>query len=113
MRVCLCAGWTLGQVKERHLKHENTGDELVGSSLTGVPLYQVSLEFHHVTIIHMLIIKYFSNFMFVKQDVQALNSICLMMVCFIFHKEWTKGNISDDSPLLDSRYYSFTNLEPN
>ena len=36
-----------------------------------------------------------------------------MMVYFIFHKEWTKLNILNDSPLLDSRYYSFANSEPN
>ena len=35
--VCLRAGWTIGRVKERHLKYENAGDELVGRTLTGIP----------------------------------------------------------------------------
>ena len=35
--VCLRAGWKIGRVKERYLKYENAGDELVGSSLTGIP----------------------------------------------------------------------------
>ena len=39
--------------------------------------------------------------------------IYFMMACFIFHKECTKVNISNDSPLLDCRYYSFVNSEPN
>ena len=36
-----------------------------------------------------------------------------MMAHFICHKEWTKGNILNDSLLLDSRYYLFANSEPN
>ena len=35
--VCLRAGWTIGRVKERYLKYENAGDELVGRTLTGIP----------------------------------------------------------------------------
>ena len=34
--VCLRAGWTLGRVKERYLKYEVAGDELVGRTLTGM-----------------------------------------------------------------------------
>ena len=34
--VCLRAGWTIGRVKERYLKYEYAGDELVGRSLTGI-----------------------------------------------------------------------------
>ena len=36
--VCLRAGWTIGRVKERSLKYENTGDEFVGLILTVIPL---------------------------------------------------------------------------
>ena len=35
--VCLRAGWSLGRVKERYLKYEVAGDELVGRVLTGIP----------------------------------------------------------------------------
>ena len=35
--VYLRAGWTIGRVKERNLKYENAGDELVGWTLTGIP----------------------------------------------------------------------------
>ena len=35
------------------------------------------------------------------------------MACFIFHKKCTKGNILNNSKLLDSRYYSLANSEPN
>ena len=31
------AGWTVGRVKEKYLKYENAGDELVGRILTGIP----------------------------------------------------------------------------
>ena len=34
--VCLRGGWSLGRVKERYLKYEVAGDELVGRTLTGI-----------------------------------------------------------------------------
>ena len=36
--VCLRVQWTIGRVKERSLKYENTGDEFVGLILTVIPL---------------------------------------------------------------------------
>ena len=53
----------------------------------------------------LFFIKNLPNFLFPKQDVKAVNLIRSMMASFIFHEEWTKGNISNDSLLLDSRYY--------
>ena len=34
--VCVSAGWTIRRVKERYLKHNNTGDDVVGRILTSI-----------------------------------------------------------------------------
>ena len=62
---------------------------------------------------NLIFSKHLSSFIFPKQDVKTFNLICSMMACFTFHEEWTKGNILNDSPFLNGRYYSFANSEPN
>ena len=54
-----------------------------------------------------------SNLIFPKQFVKAINLIYSIMARFIIHKEWIKGNVSNDPPLLGSRYYLFAHSEPN
>ena len=82
--VCLRAGWTLDRVNECNLKYENTGDELVGRTLKGIPPMSggvgVSPCFFHSNA-NLIFIK--NNIIFPKQDVKALNLIHSMMACFI------------------------------
>ena len=114
--VYRCARWTLGQIQESYLNYKNAGNELVGGNLTGIPpiLGEFGVSaFYYNSHANINLIKKLSNFIFPEQDVKAINLIHAMMAYFIFHEKWTKSMILNDSSLLDSRYYSFANLEPN
>ena len=34
--ICLCAGWSMGTVKSRYLRHEVAGDQFCGCTVTGL-----------------------------------------------------------------------------
>ena len=91
--VYLRAGWTIGRVKERYLKYENVGDELVGQTLTGIP--PTSCEFG---ISPVYFISQASNeqqiddFMSLFLPIQHSKLISLsriLLATFIYHEEWT------------------------
>ena len=114
--VCLRAGWSLGRVKERYLKYENTGDELVGRTLTGINPssgeFGISPCFFKVDTDNNFI-KNLSFFIFPKQESKACSLIRVMLATFIYHEEWTLEHLSKESPLLDSSYFSFANNYPD
>ena len=98
--VCLRVGWTLDRAKERYLKYEKAGDELAVRTFTGIPsisgVFGVSQCYFNSNT-NLNFIKKLSNYIFPKKDVKAINIICSMVVCLIFHKEWIKCNISNDT----------------
>lgn len=114
--VCLRAGWTLGRVKERYLKYENTGDELVGRTLTGINPssgeFGISPCFFKVDTDNTFI-KNLSYFIFPKQESKACSLIRVILATFIYHEEWTLEHLNKDSPLRDSSYFSFANSYPD
>ena len=115
--VCLRAGWTIGRVKERYLKYENAGDELVGRTLTGIPPTSVDFGISHV---------YFKSDSRYYQQIEEFLSVCfsvilpkltgfsrVLLASFIYHESWTRENQHPASPLFNSTYYSFDIVYPN
>jgi len=113
--VCLRAGWTIGRVKERYLKYENAGDELVGRTLlTGIPptscefgispLYFCSspneTDYNNLSEIFLSMVFPIEN--------TKLKCLCKqLLACTIYHEEWIVENSPCDSLLLNSGYFSF------
>ena len=115
--VCLRAGWSVGRVKERYLKYENAGDELVGRTLTGIP--PTSCKFG-------ISPAYFDRNEANEHDIENLVAMCfplaketligltyVLSASFIFHEEWTVTNTKQDSPLLHSTFFSVKDAYPN
>ena len=116
--VCLRAGWSVGRVKERYLKYENAGDELVGRTLTGIPPTSCKFGISPV---------YFDNNKTNEHDIENLVAMCfplakesligltyVLSATFICHEEWTVAHTrNQDSPLLHSTYFSIHNAYPN
>ena len=115
--VCLRAGWTIGRVKERYLKYENAGDELVGRTLTGIPPTSVDFGISHV---------YFKSNSRYYEQVEEFLSVCfsvthpkltglsrVLLASYIYHESWTKENQHQASPLFNSTYYSFDVVYPD
>ena len=115
--VCLRAGWTIGRVKERYLKYENAGDELVGRTLTGIPPTSVDFGISHV---------YFKSDTRYYEEVEEFLSVCfsithqrlhglsrVLLASFIFHESWTREKHHPASPLFNTTYFSFDVVYPN
>ena len=93
MSVCLRARWTLGQVKERYLKYENTIDELIFRTLAGVPHmpgeFGVSPCYFH-TNAALNFTKYTFYFIIPKWNVKAINFYWFYDVMFHFSQKMDK-----------------------
>ena len=111
--VCLRAGWTIGRVKERYLKYENAGDELVGRTLTGIPptscefgiscVYFIASNPHNTTLI-----KSFETAVFPIQKTKLRCLRKILLATFIYHEEWNKTNYPITSNVLDNAYFSYS-----
>ena len=115
--VCLRAGWSVGRVKERYLKYENAGDELVGRTLTGIPPTSCNFGISPV---------YFKSNDLTEEDIEVMVATSFPLAqesligltyvltsSFIYHEEWTVANTRDvDSPLLHSPYFSINSAYP-
>ena len=38
--IFLCKNWTLGEIKDRYIIYENSGDQFVGRAVTGLPNFE-------------------------------------------------------------------------
>ena len=113
--ICLRAGWTIGRVKERYLKYENAGDELVGRTLTGIPptscefgispAYFIDQTNHNNT---TTLIDSFVSTVFPVHKTK-LRCLCkVLLATFIYHEEWNITNYPGTSVLLDSAYFNYS-----
>ena len=114
--VCLRAGWTIGRVKERYLKYENAGHELVGRTLTGI--LPTSCEFGISPVLFLI----FTNICkpswricmsCITYSTFKILSHILLSRTFIHHENWTVQATSQTCPLKSSLCFSFTEKYPN
>ena len=91
--VCLRASWTAYRVKERYLKYENTGDELVGRTLTGIPPtscgFGISPLYFKRTTENSKDIDDFASLVFSIKYSKLISLNHVLLATFIFHEEWT------------------------
>ena len=117
--VCLRAGWTLGRVKERYLKYESGGDQLVGRCLTGInpqspefstsPIYLHSLDDAQKEVLNQL-----KQHCFPLANRQIFSHTATMLLAsFIYHEPWLKGLAQGNSLFLNNPFFSFSHLFPN
>ena len=107
--VCLRAGWTLGRVKERYLKYELAGDEVVGRTLTGIP--PQSPEFgispaHFTEHTNRIFLQDCLNFIFPKQGTNT-PLFKQLIASYIYHESFTTEKTRNTSPLHSCSYYQF------
>ena len=111
--VCLRAGWTIGRVKERYLKYESAGDELVGRTLTGIPptscefgispVYFLSNE-TNPTIIESLLFTIFP----IQKNTKLKCLTKQLLAAIIYHEEWIVENSPSNGAVLNSSYFSYS-----
>ena len=116
--VCLRAGWTLGRVKERYLKYESGGDQLVGRSLTGInpqsaefstsPVYFHSLDDGQKELLEKLKLHCFP----LMTEIFS-HTATMLLASFIHHETWLKGLAQGNSLFLNNPFFSFCHLFPN
>ena len=113
--VCLRAGWSLGRVKERYLKYEPCGDEIVGRTLTGIPptcgeFTTSPVYFNSKTNIHF--IKQLCSLIYPNPHSQ-MPLIEAMLASFIYHESWTTEKYGEGSPMRNIAYWSIASTVPN
>ena len=112
--VCLRTGWTLGRVKERYLKYEIVGDELVGRTLTGIPPaageFGTSPAYFIADTNGEEFYEKLSNFMFPKQGTNA-PLIRQMLATFIYHELFTVQKMNPASPLHQTSYFQYVKTD--
>ena len=110
--VCLRAGWTIGRVKERYLKYESAGDELVGQTLTGIPPTSCEFEISLVSFFvsndtNYQLSESFLSMVFPIENTK-LKCLCKQLLgCMIYHEEFLMANSPADS--LVSKKWLFFN----
>jgi len=108
--VCLRAGWTIGRVKERYLKYENAGDELVGRTLTGIPPTSCDFGVSPVYFVqnseHTNQINELFRLTFPLHGNKVVSLCRSLLACFIHHEDFTSANTPQESPIMFSSYYS-------
>ena len=107
--IYLCTDWTTGRVKERYLKSENAGDELVGRTLTGIPPTSCNFDISPVYFVQN------SEYTDKIKDLlkvafpvlrNRVASMCRSLIAyFIHHEEFNNANTPEQSPLQLSSYY--------
>ena len=108
--VCLRAGWTLGSVKERYLRYDNAGDEVVGRTLTGISPSTSEFAISPVYFNENTDTKYIDNmcnYVFPQANTKLLGLIKTLLATFIFHEKWTTSSTPAESPLMHSLYFAF------
>ena len=116
--VCLRAGWTLGRVKERYLKYDAAGDQLVGRCLSGIhpqnKLFSISpVFFYKMTQQTKKQMKQLVTYCF-PVDRPSFTYTATMLVAnmihcesFIFEKVKEKTSV-----LRDNNYFTYRNVFP-
>ena len=113
--VCLRAEWTLGRVKERYLKYEVAGDELVGRTLTGIPPTTGEFGVSPVYVIpdaNDKFIDQLCSFVFPKPGKNG-PLIRAMIATFIYHELFTLRMLHPSSPLHYVSYFQFATTDVN
>ena len=112
--VCLRAGWTIGRVKERYLKYESAGDELVGRTLTGIP--PTSCEFG-ISPVYFIVSNetnpvLIESFLFMIFPIQKNTKLkCLtkqLLATIIYHEEWIADNSPSDGAVMNSGNFTYS-----
>ena len=108
--VCLSVGWTIGKVKERYLKYENSGDQYVRRTLTGISPSSGEFAFspcYFKPDSNEDFINNLSTFVFPTQDPTLAIFIKHLLASFIYHEEFTTKYTPPESPLMHCSYFSF------
>ncbi len=116
--VCLRAGWTLGRVKERYLKYESGGDELVGRSLTGINPQSANFStspvyFHLLNEEQKQALEKLKQHCFPLMKEIFSHTATMLLASFVYHETWLKGLAQGNSLFINNPYFSFCYLFPN
>ena len=112
--VCLRAGWSLGRVKERYLKYEVAGDELVGGTLTGISptstQFGISPFFVPTTDADTVATNLVRS-LFPRHPATMQKFLNVCVASFLYHEEFTAGAIDNpNSPVHTLQYFSLAAL---
>ena len=113
--VCLRAGWALGRVKERYLKYDACGDQVVGRTLTGIHLSKGEFGISPVYLNDKTDDKFITqliSYMFPLQG-KNLPLITQMIICFMFHEAYTVNTLHTASPLHYCDYFQYAKTDIN
>ena len=116
--VCLRAGWSLGRVKERYLKYEIAGDELVGRVLTGIPpmsdQFGTSPIYYNVDDESNKFASGLLNYVFPKHPPSLKKFLNICLATTIYHENYVKDQIdNDESPVHTTAYFKFATAFEN
>ena len=116
--VCLRAGWTIGRVKERYLKYEASGDQLVGRCLSGIdpqnkqfsisPVYFYNLNDKTEKQMRQL-----TKYAFPVARGTFVKTSRMLLANYIFNEAYHAEKVKNTrSLLLDNAYYANRNSFP-
>ena len=116
--VCLRAGWTIGRVKERYLKYEAAGDQLVGRCLAGIDpqnnrfsnspvfFYNLNKKTEHQ-------LRQLQKYSFPVDRGAFSHTARMLLANYIFNEAFHQQKVKNERSMLrDNTYYAYRNCFP-
>ena len=98
-------------MKERYLKYENDGDELVGRTLTDIPPTScesgISPVYFSCSQTDKSLVVEFACLVFPIKHSKLVSLSHILLATFIYHENWTVQATPQTCPLRSSLYFSF------